>query len=45
MVEMMMQCDIFKQDDINEFVTINSMANALVDCCVVFLHISMHIDH
>jgi hypothetical protein len=45
MVEMMMQYDIFEQDNVNEFVTMNSMTNALVDYWVVFLHISMRIDH
>jgi len=35
----------FEQDNVNQFVKINSMTNALVDCCVVFLHISLHIDH
>ena len=33
MVEMMMRYDIsFEQDDVNEFVTTNSITNALVDC-------------
>jgi hypothetical protein len=45
MVEMMMQYHIFEQDDGNEYVTINSMANALVVCCVVFRCISLRIDH
>ena len=26
----------FEQDDVSEFVTFNSMTNALVDCCVFF---------
>ena len=35
----------FAQDDVNECVKNYSMTSALVDCCVVFLHISMCIDH
>jgi len=35
----------FEQDDVNEFVTINSMTNALVDFCVFCLHTPMCIDH
>lgn len=45
MVKMIIQYDIFRTRWYQWICYNNSIMNALVDCCVVFLHISMRIYH